>query len=82
MAKLSEEKRDRMPKDKFAYVDSKGEGHLPIHDAEHIRNAMSRWNQTSFESTRDKESARKKILKAAKEHGIDVSEGDKIKKAA
>lgn len=82
MAKLSEEKRDKLPKEKFAYVDSKGEGHLPIHDEEHIRNALSRWNQTAFESAKDKDSARKKILKAAREHGIDVSGGDKVKKAA
>jgi hypothetical protein len=39
---------------------------------------MARWNQTEFESVAAKERARKKILRAAKRHGIDVSEDDRI----
>ena len=82
MAELKSKQRSRIPKSKFAYVDKNGEGHLPIHDEEHVRNALSRWNQTHFETPRDKETARKKILKAARDFGIEVSDEDKVKKAA
>jgi len=80
MAELDAEKRDTLPRDDFAYVDSKGGEHLPINDESHIRNAMSRWNQTNFETASDKEKARRKIVAAAKQHGIEVSEDDKIAK--
>ncbi len=82
MARLSEEKRDRLPDRDFAYIDKKGERHLPIENAEHVRAAMARWNQTDFESQSAKEKARKKILTAAKKYDIEVSPDDKIAKAA
>lgn len=78
MAELDAEARDDLDKRDFAYVDSDGGEHLPIHDESHIRNAISRWNQTEFESKAAKERARKKILGAAKRHGIDVDEDAKI----
>ena len=78
MAELSEKQRDRLSKSDFAYVDSSGEGHLPIHDEAHVRNAVSRWNQTHFENAEAKERARKRILSAAKKHGIELSPDDKI----
>ena len=78
MAELSARSRDRLPKSKFAYVDSKGEGHLPIEDESHVRNAMARWNQTNFETATAKEQARKKIVAAARKHGIEVSPDDNV----
>ena len=78
MARLTDKQRDRLPKGEFAYVDKEGEGHLPIHDEAHVRNAIARWNQTDFESAAAKEAARKKILAAAKQHGIELSEDDKV----
>jgi hypothetical protein len=78
MAELTTRGRDRIKKGNFAYVDKSGEGHLPIHDESHIRNAMARWNQTDFESASAKESARKKIVSAAHKHGIEVSDDDKV----
>ena len=50
MAELDAKKRDKIRKRDFAYVDQAGDGHLPIHDESHVRNAMARWNQTDFES--------------------------------
>jgi hypothetical protein len=82
MAELDAADRDKLRKSQFAYVDSKGEGHLPIPDESHVRNAMARFNQTEFESTAAKERARKKILAAAKKHGIEVDAGDNISKPA
>ena len=74
MAELTQRKRDRLRRSSFAYVDSKGEEHLPIHDESHIRNAMARWNQTGFESNAARERARRKIVAAARRHGIEVSD--------
>ena len=72
MTELTIKKREGLRSDQFAYVDRKGGEHLPIHDASHVRNAMARWNQTEFESAAAKERARKKIVAAAKRHGVDI----------
>jgi hypothetical protein len=74
MSELDAESRDKLRKTQFAYVDSEGGEHLPIHDAAHVRNAMARFNQTDFESKAAKERARQKILRAAERHQIEVSE--------
>lgn len=76
------EQRGRVPKEKFAFVDRRGEGHLPLNDESHIRNAMARFNQTEFPSVSVKESARRKILSAARRHEIEISPDDKIRKRA
>ena len=78
MAEMDQKDRDKLRKSQFAYVDKKGGEHLPINDELHIRNAMSRWNQTDFESKTAKESARKKIVAAARKHGIEVAEDDNV----
>lgn len=80
MSELDTKDRERLDQDQFAYVDKDGGEHLPINDESHVRNAMARWNQTHFESEEKKEAARKKILAAAKRHGIDVDPDDKIAK--
>jgi hypothetical protein len=82
MAELDAADRDRLKDDQFAYVDREGEGHLPINDVSHVRNAISRFDQTDFESKAAKERARKRILAAAKKHGIDVSEDSDVAKSA
>ena len=81
MAELDTEDREKLDKRKFAYVDKEGEGHLPINDDEHVRNAMARFNQTNFESGTKKETARKKIVRAAKRRGIKVAKSDNVAKA-
>ena len=80
MAELDTKDREKMDKRKFAYVDTEGEGHLPINDESHVRNAMARFNQTKFESGTKKETARKKIVKAAKRRGIKVAKSDNVAK--
>lgn len=80
MAELTTKKRNNLKKSDFAYVDKAGDGHLPIHDAAHVRNAMARWNQTNFESANAKEAARKKILSAAKKHDIEIGDSDLAEK--
>jgi hypothetical protein len=80
VAELDTKDREKMDKRKFAYVDQKGEGHLPINDDAHVRNALARFNQTDFESGTKKETARTKIVKAAKRRGIKVSKTDNVAK--
>jgi HK97 family phage prohead protease len=71
-AKLDAADRNALEDSDFAYIDSDGGRHLPIHDAAHVRAAMARFNQTHFESASAKEAARRKILAAAKKFGIDA----------
>ena len=70
VAKLDATKRADLPDSAFAYVDSKGKRRLPINDAAHVRNALSRFEQVSFETERAREQARKRLLAAAKKYGI------------
>ena len=82
MAGMSTQERNRLKDSEFAYVDKDGERHLPIHDDEHVRNAIARFGRTHFESGAAKERAAKAILKAARKHDVDVSEDDDVAKAA
>ena len=80
MAELDTKDREKLRSTQFAYVDSKGGEHLPIHDESHVRNAIARFNQTDFESKAAKERARRKILNAADKHGIEVDEDSNIRR--
>src|SRR5256712_3259939 len=70
MARLDASKRARLPGSAFAYVDSRGQRRLPIHDEAHVRNALARFNQVGFEDDAARERARKRLLNAAKKYGI------------
>jgi class 3 adenylate cyclase len=66
MGKLSATERARLRDSGFAYVDSRGGRRLPIHDEAHVRNALARFDQVSFEDDAARERARKRLLNAAK----------------
>jgi class 3 adenylate cyclase len=70
MAKLSDSERKKLPDSAFAYVDSRGVRRLPIYDEPHVRNALARFDQVRFESEAARDKARKRLLQAAKKHGI------------
>jgi class 3 adenylate cyclase len=70
MSPLDARTRARLPDSAFAYIDSKGRRRLPINDEAHVRNALARFDRTRFESEAARERARKRILAAAKKHGI------------
>lgn len=78
MAELTAAKRDRLRATDFAYIDTDGEEHLPIHDEAHVRNAISRFSQTNFDSKAAKERARKRIVKAARKHDIEISDDSDV----
>jgi class 3 adenylate cyclase len=67
---LSSSERARLPDRAFAYVDSKGDRRLPINDASHVRNALARFEQVTFESDAARERARLRLINAAKKYGI------------
>ena len=82
MAELSTKDRSKLKDSDFSSIDRNGERHLPTHDEEHVRNAISRWNQTDFESAEARDRARKSILSAAKKYSIAVADDDRIAKKA
>jgi class 3 adenylate cyclase len=70
MAKLRDSERAKLPDSAFAYIDSRGRRRLPINDEAHVRNALARFSQVSFEDDAARERARKRLLNAAKKYGI------------
>jgi class 3 adenylate cyclase len=70
MARLSARERASLPDGAFAYIDSEGRRRLPIHDAAHVRAALSRFEQVAFESDEARDRARARLLRAAKRFGI------------
>jgi class 3 adenylate cyclase len=70
MAKLDSRKRTQLPNSAFAHVDAQGRRRLPINDAAHVRNALSRFNQVIFEDEASRDRARARLLRAAAKYGI------------
>src|SRR3989454_8722002 len=70
LAELDASTRARLRDSSFAYVDSQGRRRLPINDASHVRNALARFDQTTFENDAARERARQRLLRAAKRYGI------------
>jgi Family of unknown function (DUF6582) len=82
MAELTTAARERLHDASFAYIDRAGERHLPIHDDDHIRNAVARFGQTEFDSDRARTQAARRIVAAAGRRGIEVSDEDDVATAA
>jgi hypothetical protein len=82
MAELDTNDRNRLRDSSFAWIDKQGERHLPINDESHIRSAIARFNPTDFDETAAKSAAARKILSAARKHGIEVDDDDAVAKAA
>ena len=71
MSELDQSTRDHIDSDKFAFPKERKE---PIHDAEHVRNAVARFNQVHDVSDDERDAAWGRIKTAAKKHGVDVPE--------
>jgi hypothetical protein len=82
MPELDTQERARLSDDDFAYIDGDGERHLPIHDDDHVRNALARFNMVVFENHAAKQRSAKRILAAAKRRGIEVDSHDDVVRAA
>lgn len=70
MPRLDPKERAGLPDRAFAYIDSNGQRRLPIHDPAHVRNALVRFGQVTFEDEPARELARMRLLNAAKKFKI------------
>ena len=70
MPPLGAKERAQLPDRAFAYIDSRGQRRLPIHDAAHIRNALARFSQVAFEDEGARDRARMRLLTASVKHGV------------
>jgi hypothetical protein len=68
---LSTAGKDRLADKEFAFPKERKE---PLTDARHVRNAISRFDQVEGVSDAERDRAWKRILTAAKRHGVEVSE--------
>jgi hypothetical protein len=68
---MSTADKDRLPDKEFAFPQERKE---PLTDARHVRNAISRFDQVEGVSDAERDRAWKRILTAAKRHGVEVSE--------
>ena len=70
MPRLDPKERANLPDRAFAYIDSRGQRRLPIHDPAHVRNALVRFGQVTFEDDSARDRARMRLLNAAKKFKI------------
>lgn len=68
---LDTRERDRLPDSVFAFPKQRKE---PLTDAEHVRNALARFDQVEDVSDADRDLAFANIKKAAEYYGVEVAE--------
>ncbi len=71
MTQLDAAGRDRLDDDAFAFPEQRKE---PLKDAAHVRSALARFDQVEGVTDADRDAAWKRILAAAKKHGVEVAE--------
>ncbi len=71
MAHLSEKDRDKLPESEFAFPRERKE---PIPDAEHVREAIARFDQVKGVSNHERDEAWKRIKKAAEKFHVELQE--------
>ena len=71
MAKLQTDDRNELSGEKFAFPHQRKE---PLEDASHVRNAIARFDQVEGVTDAERDAAWKRILSAAKQHGVTVNE--------
>ena len=70
---MSTAQKDRLDEEEFAFPNERKE---PLTDARHVRNAIARFDQVEGVSDADRDQAWKRIIKAAKQFDVEVSESD------
>ena len=68
---LSTAEKDELPAKEFAFPKERKE---PLTDAQHVRNAIARFDQVEGVSDSERDQAWKRILAAAKRYDVEVSE--------
>jgi hypothetical protein len=71
MSELDARDREELKDSQYAFPDERKE---PLNDAEHVRNAMARFDQVEGVSDDERDEAWKRIKTAAKKHGVEVHE--------
>ena len=71
MTKLQTDDRNDLTGEHFAFPHQRKE---PLDDASHVRNAIARFNQVEDVTDAERDAAWKRILSAAKQHGVTVHE--------
>jgi hypothetical protein len=71
MSELNDKQRDRLDDDQYAFPKERKE---PLNDADHVRNAVARFNQVEGVSDSERDEAWKRIQKAAKKFDVELSE--------
>ncbi len=71
MSELNEKQRNRLDDDQYAFPKERKE---PLNDADHVRNAVARFNQVKGVSDSEHDEAWQRIKKAAKKHDVELSE--------
>jgi hypothetical protein len=70
---LGTNEREKLPDDVFAFPKQRKE---PLTDAEHVQNALARFDQVHDVSDSEREQAFANIKKAARHYGVNVEERD------
>ena len=71
MSELDAKDRQELKDSDYAFPKQRKE---PLSDAEHVRNAMARFDQVEGVSDDERDAAWRRIKKAADKYGVEVSE--------
>ena len=71
MSRLDADKRNDLGKGEFAFPKQRKE---PLEDAQHVRNAIARFDQVKDVTDAERDEAWKRIKAAAKKFDVDVNE--------
>ena len=71
MSRLDADKRNDLERGEFAFPKQRKE---PLEDAEHVRNAIARFDQVQGVSDAERDEAWKRIKAAAKKYDVEVNE--------
>jgi hypothetical protein len=71
MSRLDQEERDALPRREFAFPKQRKE---PLEDANHVRNAIARFNQVKDVSDEERDEAWQRIVAAARRFDVDIHE--------
>jgi hypothetical protein len=71
MSELDAKDREELKDSQYAFPKERKE---PLNDADHVRNAMARFDQVEGVSDDERDEAWKRIKKAADKYGVEVHE--------
>jgi hypothetical protein len=71
MSELDAKDREKLKDSQYAFPKERKE---PLNDADHVRNAMARFDQVEGVSDSERDEAWKRIKAAAKKFGVEVRE--------